>query len=229
MRDGLVATNVARGVQPPRGEARREAVFLTRDEVAGIVEAVPPRYQLLVEPLAGTGLRWGEATALEVRDVTLTGDPGGRAGRVSVTKAWKTGESGLVVGAPKTARGRRTVTMPRALAEKVAEYIADAPDRGALGGGDLLLTNADGRPVRNWVFHGHTWGPALDQLEADGQLRARPRIHDLRHTHASWLIAAGVPLTVIQRRLGHESIKTTSDSYGHLADDAEAAAAAALD
>ncbi|WP_153005673.1 tyrosine-type recombinase/integrase [Kocuria palustris] len=225
VRDGIVPTNVAKGVQPPRGESRTEAVFLSREEAATIVEALPPRYQLL----AGTGLRWGEATALEVRDITLTGDPGERAGTVSVTKAWRTGESGPVVGAPKTARSRRTVTLPRALAERIAEHIADAPDRGALGVGDLLLTNAPGRPIRNWVFHGHTWGPALDALEEAGALRARPRIHDLRHTHASWLIAAGVPLTVIQRRLGHESIKTTSDRYGHLADDADALAAAAPD
>lgn len=186
------------------------------------MEALPPRYQLL----AGAGLRWGEAAALEVRDITLTGE---RAGTVSVTKAWKTGESGPVVGAPKTARSRRTVTLPRALAERIAEHIADAPPRprGPGGVGDLLLTNAAGRPIRNWVFHGHTWGPALDALEEAGALR--PRIHDLRHTHASWLIAAGVPLMVIQRRLGHESIKTTSDRYGHLADDADALAAAALD
>ncbi|MEV6585453.1 tyrosine-type recombinase/integrase [Kocuria rhizophila] len=54
-------------------------------------------------------------------------------------------------------------------------------------------------------------------------------MHDLRHTHASWLIAAGVPLTVIRRLLGHESIKATSDTYGHLADDADQAAATALD
>jgi len=41
-------------------------------------------------------------------------------------------------------------------------------------------------------------------------------VHDLRHTNASWLIQAGVPLTVIQRHLGDESIQTTSDRYGHL-------------
>ncbi|MCA0329475.1 MAG: tyrosine-type recombinase/integrase [Actinobacteria bacterium] len=53
-------------------------------------------------------------------------------------------------------------------------------------------------------------------------------MHDLRHSHASWLIAAGVPLPVIQRRLGHESIQTTVDVYGHLAPDAlEIAAQAA--
>ncbi|MFD6195709.1 tyrosine-type recombinase/integrase [Mycobacteriaceae bacterium NPDC060252] len=44
----------------------------------------------------------------------------------------------------------------------------------------------------------------------------RPRIHDLRHTCASWLIQAGVPLPVIQQHLGHESIQTTVDVYGHL-------------
>ena len=55
------------------------------------------------------------------------------------------------------------------------------------------------------------------------------RVHDLRHTHASWLIAAGVPLPVIQRRLGHESITTTVDRYGHLAPDSDVAVLAALD
>jgi integrase len=47
-------------------------------------------------------------------------------------------------------------------------------------------------------------------------LTKKPRVHDLRHTNASWLIQAGVPLTVVQRHLGHESIQTTSDRYGHL-------------
>ena len=50
----------------------------------------------------------------------------------------------------------------------------------------------------------------------DKELTTRPRPHDLRHTNATWLIQAGVPLTVIQRHLGHESIQTTSDRYGHL-------------
>jgi integrase len=55
-----------------------------------------------------------------------------------------------------------------------------------------------------------------------------PRIHDLRHSHASWLIAAGVPLPAIQRRLGHESITTTIDRYGHLAPEMDDTIVAAL-
>lgn len=56
-----------------------------------------------------------------------------------------------------------------------------------------------------------------------------PTPHDLRHSHASQLIAAGVPLTAIQRRLGHKSITTTSDLYGHLLPRVDEALIAAVD
>ncbi|MEV6701882.1 tyrosine-type recombinase/integrase [Streptomyces sp. NPDC051453] len=64
------------------------------------------------------------------------------------------------------------------------------------------------------VVHAHRWKPALDAVDAAG-LTKRPRIHDLRHAHASWLIAGRVPLPVIQARLGRASIATTVDRYGH--------------
>lgn len=229
--EGVVAGNVAKGVQPPRGEAVREAVFLTRSELALIVDALPPRSALLAEFLSGTGLRFGEATALLGADLTLPDTPSagadGAAGRgvVTVSKAWKTdpdADGRSVVGAPKTQRGRRTVTLPGRLAQQLAEHL----EHHEIGPRGLVFPSVHGGRLSIQELH-RAWGPALDEL--GDQLRARPRIHDLRHTHASWLIAAGVPLTVIQRRLGHESIKTTSDRYGHLADDADAAAAAALD
>src|SRR5690606_39463918 len=44
----------------------------------------------------------------------------------------------------------------------------------------------------------------------------RPRIHDARHTNASWLLGAGVPINYVQAHLGHESIPTTVDRYGHV-------------
>ena len=53
----------------------------------------------------------------------------------------------------------------------------------------------------------------------------RPRIHDLRHSHASWLLGQGVPIHVVQARLGHENIATTVDTYGHLLPDAQILAA----
>jgi integrase len=60
-----------------------------------------------------------------------------------------------------------------------------------------------------------------------GTLNFRPRIHDARHTHASWLIAQGIRLDVIQHRLGHEDYLTTQRLYGHLLPDAQAQAGAA--
>jgi integrase len=101
---------------------------------------------------------------------------------------------------------------------------------------EWLFTAVKGGPIRHDHFHERVWKPTLDALNArkdtDGNdvvplLAKRPRIHDLRHTHASGLIARGVPLTIIQRRLGHEDISTTSNVYGHLAPDHLAVAAAA--
>ena len=58
-------------------------------------------------------------------------------------------------------------------------------------------------------------------------LEPAPRIHDLRHSHVAWLVAAGVPLPVIQAQLGHQHITTTFDTYGHLLPDLQVQAAAA--
>ncbi|WP_123370854.1 tyrosine-type recombinase/integrase [Cellulomonas sp. PhB150] len=95
-----------------------------------------------------------------------------------------------------------------------------------------------GQQISSSRFWTTTWTPALDAAthprRADGtpdpdapRLRRRPRVHDLRHTHPSWMIAAGTDLFVLQRRLGHESITTTTETYAHLLPDQQVAAAAA--
>ena len=89
---------------------------------------------------------------------------------------------------------------------------------------DLVFTAPRGGEIRHRTFWSRVWLPAV------GHLDPRPRIHDLRHSHASWLLGQGVPIHVVQARLGHESIKTTVDTYSHLLPDAQimAANAAAL-
>ena len=72
------------------------------------------------------------------------------------------------------------------------------------------------------------WKQAIPEAQQRG-LRKAPSLQDLRHTHASWLIAANVPLPAIQRRLGHESITTTVDRYGHLVKELETEALAAIE
>lgn len=205
---GRIASNPASGTRLPRGE-RHEMVFLTRDDFTTLLAAVPEHWRALVEFLVASGARWSEVTALKPGDVDRANHT------VRINRAWKRGGGGYRIGPPKTRRSVRTVNMPASVLDKL-DYT-----------GDWLFTNpgrgrrAAGGPVRAPNFRTNVWAPAVTRAE----LGRRPRIHDLRHTCASWLIQAGTPLPVIQRHLGHESIQTTVDVYGHL-DRASAAAAA---
>lgn len=78
------------------------------------------------------------------------------------------------------------------------------------------------------TFWQKTWIPAITAAHKAGMAKT-PRIHDLRHTHASWLIHEGVPLFTIARRLGHASTTTTEKVYGHLMPQALQDAADAMD
>ena len=184
--------------------------------------------RMLLEVAVGTGLRWGEITALQVRDLTLDGpEP-----CLRVRRAWKrnppptsefhrpdTGPSYL--GPPKTRKSRRRVTLAAVLVDLLRELSAGkAP-------GELVFCALMGGELRSATWYEDRWKPAIKLANARG-LRVSPRVHDLRHTHAAWLISAGVPLPVIQQRLGHESITTTVDVYGGLLPQAHAAADAAI-
>jgi site-specific recombinase XerD len=71
--------------------------------------------------------------------------------------------------------------------------------------------------IQHRTFWSDIWKPALNAADLD---EPHPRIHDLRHSYASRLLGAGVPIHVVQRLLGHESIQTTVDTYSHLMPDA---------
>lgn len=213
---GTIEANVARGIRGPRSTARtREPVFLTRAEVQRIEDQTAEQHRLFIRVLADTGLRYSEATALTAADITTDG-----RGRVAVriTKAWKRGPDGSIIGGPKTSTSRRTVTVPMATGQRLAASADERRPETLLFPHDI----AGGELTHGYYYKKH-WMPAI------AGLRARPAMHDLRHSHASSLIAAGVPLPVIQRRLGHSSIKVTADVYGHLLTDADQLAADALD
>jgi integrase len=224
----LIPSNPAKGIRIRQAEPVHDMVILTPGELAVLVAEIDPRFQPLVITLAGTGLRWGEATALRVGDVDLDA----RVPVAHVTKAWKrTGSGRMELGPPKTRAGVRTVSLPPEVVGVIRPLVEGRRQDA------WLFSGVQGNPVRGNNFHDLVWGPALDRLNADRdeegnlvtpRLTKRPRAHDLRHFHASQLVAAGVPLNVVQRRLGHESIKTTVDRYSHLAPDhLEVSAAAA--
>ena len=93
---------------------------------------------------------------------------------------------------------------------------------------DLVFTASQGGHLNQATFYEDRWKKAVALAQTRG-LTVSPRFHDLRHTHAAWLISAGVPLPVIQQRLGHESIATTVDTYGGLLLQAHDVADAAVD
>ncbi|GAA1977109.1 tyrosine-type recombinase/integrase [Kitasatospora viridis] len=173
----------------------------------------------IAEVLVATGLRWGELTALQVRDLNLSGS----TPTLRVTRAWKRQrDNSLKLGPPKTKRSRRTLALAPGTAEIVRRRIV------AKGPEDFVFTTAWGNPWRHSNFYSRRWLPAVKAAKAKG-LPKSPRLHDLRHTHVSWLIAKNIPLPAIQARLGHESIKTTVDRYGHLVRELDAEIAAAVE
>jgi integrase len=156
--------------------------------------------------LVGSGLRYSEATALQVRHVDLMAP----VCTVRVAQSWKRKPGGSYrLEEPKTRRSRRTVTVSDEVRDALISRCA------AKGPNDLVFTTVGGEQLKNARFSNYYWRPAVQRAREVG-LEKSPRIHDLRHTHASWLISAGRPLPSIQRRLGHESITTTVDTYGHL-------------
>lgn len=205
-------SNPTKRLRLPRSKEteRKEMRILTPDEFAGILERMHHHYRPFLLFLAGTGARWGEAVALQVQDVTLPDV------RIRRGLKWSP-DNNRTIGPTKTRRSNRTVTLPTDVQAALAPLTEDRP------GDALVFTAPRGGPVKHRTFWSDIWLPAVEPV------KPRPRIHDLRHSHAAWLLAAGVPVHVVSRRLGHESIKTTVDVYGGLLPDAQVAAAAAAD
>jgi integrase len=229
---GRIGANPCTGIRLPRRDnyltRDATATFLTPAQVEKLAQALPERYGFIPPMLARTGLRWGELTALTVDDLALDAKPP----TLTVARAWKRDEVGqFYVGPPKTRRSRRTIALDAATCCLLRPLVAGKRPS------DLIVTAPNGRdhlPHSTFLRHWHAalvgdGTPEKPGLIAAGVVPRSVRIHDLRHTHASWLISAGVPLPVIQRRLGHESISTTVNVYGHLLPETDQTVVAALD
>lgn len=200
---------------------RREMTFLTPAEFQVLLARATPHYRPLLMTMFGTGLRLGEVTALRPTDLHLDDTPA----TLTVARAWKKA-SGL--GAPKSAAGRRTIALPGPVVDQLRTLIADRdPD-------DLVFVNLAGRRILQATLHDNwqTWiedtvidrttGTRVPRLPRLGK---RPRLHDLRHSHAAFMISTGMNPNDLKQRMGHESIKTTYDTYGHLMPEAQVQAA----
>jgi integrase len=222
VRAGRIASNPAAGQRLPTSE-RQDMICLSHDDFGRLLGNISEYWRPLVEFLVASGCRWGEGTALRPADIDRAN------GTVRIARAWKRtyDRGGYEIGPPKTKKSIRTINVPKSVLDKL-NY-----------SNEWIFLNKAGRPVKGNGFHDRIWRPAIERtwpsvdeagnpITGGSILMLRPRIHDLRHTCASWLVMAGVPLPVIQQHLGHESINTTIRLYAHIDRRSMEAAAAVI-
>ncbi|MBA3744639.1 MAG: site-specific integrase [Sporichthya sp.] len=150
--------------------------------------------------------------------------------RVDRQLARNTDNGHPVFGPPKTASSNRTVPLPQTVADALAAHLAEY---GA-GPEGLIFTNT-GRGTAGYgssagrVMRRNGFNESLKAAVLRAGLPAHTTMHDLRHTYASLLIAAGEHPKVIQARMGHKNISETFDTYGHLFPTADESTKAAID
>jgi len=201
LRDDLVTRNAASLASPPK-LPHRERPILDAAQARTLLESTrTTRYGPLWTILVTTGLRISEALGLAWSDVDSA---------IHVRHALAREHGEWVRRPPKTAKGRRTIPLtPLGIEALRAQREQQAADRGAVTLDGLVFTTERGAPI-----HATNLLPKLRADLAAAGL-AKVGLHDLRHSCATVLFAAGVPLPVISDILGHSTIRITSDLYRH--------------
>jgi integrase len=192
--------------------ARPNEVEIVSPEIAAALLAALPVEDRAVWGMAlYAGLRYGELRALRWSAVDTA------TGTIRVVESWDPKEGRI---APKTSTSRRSTPMPGLLRDLMLEHRmrrGEPPD-------DALVFGDNDQP-----FHAASLYRRADRAWAKAGLDDRLRLHQARHTYASFMIAAEVNPKALSSFMGHSSIKVTFDLYGHLMPGTAAEAAALLD
>lgn len=200
--EGLIESNPCAGLSSP-APPPRQPVWFTPGEVEAIVEALPEGHAVMARLMIWSGLRWGEAAAVRGTDVDWL------RRRVRVERVLA--QSGREKEYPKTSTSRREVPVPADVLDAMSALLEG---RGA---GDLVFVTSGGAVRGGRPLSASNWRKVWDvALERAGIEHRSP--HVCRHTCASWLVQAGVPLYDVRRQLGHSSMAVT-ERYAHLAPD----------
>jgi integrase len=192
--DELIRRNPCR-IKGGGQERPAERPVATVEQVYAIADRVHARFRVLVLVAAFTSLRYGELAALRREDINT------RAGTVRVRATLVERQDGSVsFGPPKTAAGKRAVTVPEAiradLRQHLAEYVGPAPDA-------LVFSGVTGAALRRSNFQRTSrWTETVTAAGLPGF-----HFHDLRHTGNNLAAATGASLRDLMHRMGHQSTR----------------------
>jgi integrase len=217
----MLTTNAADFVVAPR-VVRKEMKVLNDTEAAGMLRAAEGTILYMPLLLAlGTGMRRSELLGLRWDDIDL------KAGTATVNQGLQEAGGQLIVTAPKTVKSRRAVTLPGLVVDALRLHRAEQARK--------TLAHEPNWTDSEYVLaapHGGPWRPSnFDRMWRRFKTKQALaiRFHDLRHSHASALLKAGVHPKVVSERLGHASISITLDTYSHVMPGMQEAAAELID
>jgi len=203
---------------------RHEMTVLNVEQSAQLLDAV--RYSHIYWPVLlalATGMRRGEVLAIRWRNIDL------ERGSLRIVESLEQTRAGLRFKSPKTDRSR-AVTLPSFVVEELRRLKREQAESLLMvgvrqTGATLVCARADGEPLQPQSLT-HEFPRFLPCLGSDFP---RVRFHDLRHSHATQLLSAGVHPKIAQERLGHSTISTTLDLYSHVSDTMQEDAAGKID
>ena len=212
-RKGTLQRNVATLADPPKPGRDTAMRVWTAEQLRQfrqfLTEIAEHWMAAALDLTAHTGIRRGEVLGLTWRDVDLD------AARLSVHQAVITVEYQVTVADVKTGTARRTIDLDERTVEVLRSWRAEREQEAVLIGStvseeETVFSRPDGG-----LTHPDYFSQVFDRHLAGSEL-PRIRLHDLRHTHATILLKAGVPVKVVSERLGHSSPAFTMTVYQHV-------------
>ncbi|MCM3359363.1 site-specific integrase [Psychrobacillus sp. MER TA 171] len=224
----VISNNPMEGVNKPKNnqEVKREVNVYEEEEVTAILQALqdePFPWRMFLTLSITAGIRRGENLGLEWSKVDFENN------RIDITQSIVIGKNGPLIKSPKSLASKRLVTLPPSVMKELKQY-------RKYWVAEKLKSKTWKEEEREWLFcqkdgsHLYPSSPSNWWSKFSKRTKFRYiRLHDLRHTSASLLIAQGVHAKIIAKRLGHSHISITMDTYGHALRTADQAAADTLE
>lgn len=213
--DGLIQATPCRRISLPQMVVD-ERRYLTATEVEGLAAAIGPRYRALIYTASYLGLRWHEIAGLRRRYLQL--EQGRPATLRVISTIERSGGRCRVVDLGKSKAARRALSMPEFLRDILIAHLESYPD------GEWVFPAPKGGFLRYDNFRSRVWTPAVEKAGL-----VPLTFHCLRHTAAAFMIDDGADPLQLKRRMGHQDIRPSLDTYGHLFAQRENALVDALD